>query len=131
MKNIKTSLLALLVSIFFIGNTAYASFPVKSDQKNQIKTEQSAQVSESQESISNTAGHELKVQSEDINSTKGNKGGDDKLILLLLWLFLGGFAAHRWYAGKPTVINIIFILTLGGLGIWAIIDLINILTDKF
>ncbi len=56
---------------------------------------------------------------------------DEKIILLLLWLFLGGLAAHRWYAKKPAGWNILFILTLGGLGIWAIVDLINILTDNF
>jgi hypothetical protein len=49
-----------------------------------------------------------------------------------LWFFLGWpFAAHRWYYGKPVGWNILFILTIGGLGIWAIVDLINILTDNF
>ena len=55
----------------------------------------------------------------------------EKLITLLLWFFLGGLAAHRWYVGKPTGWNILFILTAGGCGVWAIVDLINILTDKF
>lgn len=49
-----------------------------------------------------------------------------------LWFFLGWpFAAHRWYYKKPVGWNILFILTLGGLGIWAIVDLVNILTDNF
>ena len=49
-----------------------------------------------------------------------------------LWFFLGWpFAAHRWYYKKPVGWNILFILTIGGLGIWAIVDLINILTDNF
>lgn len=52
-------------------------------------------------------------------------------ITLALWWFLGIFAAHRWYRGKPAGWNILFILTLGGCGIWAIVDLINILTGKF
>ncbi|MDZ7847578.1 MAG: NINE protein [Owenweeksia sp.] len=49
------------------------------------------------------------------------------------WLFgsPGLFAAHRWYAGKPTGWNILFILTGGGCGVWAIVDLINILKQDF
>ncbi|MGK0251165.1 MAG: hypothetical protein ACI81G_000601, partial [Gammaproteobacteria bacterium] len=36
-------------------------------------------------------------------------------VALLLWLFLGGFAAHRWYLGSPVGWNILYIVTLGGL----------------
>lgn len=50
---------------------------------------------------------------------------------LLLWLFLWPFAAHRWYLGSPIGWNILFIVTFGGLGIWAIIDLIDIITEKY
>ncbi|MCF8253018.1 MAG: TM2 domain-containing protein [Bacteroidia bacterium] len=56
---------------------------------------------------------------------------DEKLILVLLCVFLGGVAAHRWYAKKPIGWNILFILTGGGCGIWWLIDLIHILTDEF
>lgn len=57
--------------------------------------------------------------------------GYDKWVAAALWFVLGLFAAHRWYAKKPVWTNILFIITLGGLGIWAIIDIINILTDNF
>ncbi len=50
---------------------------------------------------------------------------------LLLWFFLGLFAAHRWYLGSPVGWNILFILTLGGLGIWSIVDLVDIITEKY
>ncbi|TVZ52827.1 TM2 domain-containing protein [Dokdonia sp. Hel_I_53] len=56
---------------------------------------------------------------------------DRQLVAILLWLFLGGFAAHRWYLGSPIGWNILFILTLGGLGIWWIIDGIDILTGNY
>lgn len=59
------------------------------------------------------------------------RGGNDKTTLILLWVFLGGFAAHRWYAGKPVGANILFILTAGGCLVWAIIDLVKILKDEF
>ena len=49
---------------------------------------------------------------------------------LLLCLLLGGFGAHRFYVGKPLT-AILMILTLGGIGIWALIDLIVIATGGF
>ena len=49
---------------------------------------------------------------------------------LVLGLFLGGFGAHRFYAGKHgTAVAMIF--TLGGLGVWALVDLIMIASGKF
>lgn len=50
---------------------------------------------------------------------------------LLLWFFLGGFAAHRWYLGSPIGWNILFILTFGGVGVWWIIDGIDIITENY
>jgi TM2 domain-containing membrane protein YozV len=40
----------------------------------------------------------------------------------LLWLFLGGIGGHRYYLGK-TGTAIAMTLTLGGLGVWTLIDL--------
>mgnify|MGYP000747754787 CR=1 FL=1 len=39
--------------------------------------------------------------------------------------FLGGFGAHRFYVGKMGT-AVLQIVTLGGLGIWVLIDLILI-----
>jgi TM2 domain-containing membrane protein YozV len=52
------------------------------------------------------------------------------LTTLLLCIFLGGFGAHRFYTGF-TKEGVIQLLTCGGCLIWAIIDLINIITNKF
>ncbi len=49
---------------------------------------------------------------------------------ILLLVLLGGFGAHRFYVGKP-VTAILFIFTLGGLGLWGLFDLIMIVTGKF
>jgi len=54
----------------------------------------------------------------------------DWLVTLLLCLFLGGLGVHRFYTGHIGI-GIAQLLTLGGCGIWAIIDLIMIITDKF
>ena len=48
---------------------------------------------------------------------------------LLCWLF-GVFGAHRFFVGKHGT-AILMILTLGGLGIWVIIDLIILICGAF
>lgn len=48
----------------------------------------------------------------------------------LLCFFLGGFGAHRFYVGK-TGTAILMIFTLGGLGIWTLIDFIMIIVGAF
>ncbi len=53
-----------------------------------------------------------------------------KLPAFLLCFFLGGFGAHRFYVGKIGT-AILQILTLGGLGIWVLIDFIFIIIGKF
>lgn len=49
---------------------------------------------------------------------------------LLLCLLLGGLGIHRFYVGKIGT-GILMIITLGGLGIWVLIDLIMIAIGKF
>jgi TM2 domain-containing membrane protein YozV len=54
----------------------------------------------------------------------------DWLTTLLLCIFLGWLGVHRFYTGH-IVIGVIQLLTVGGCGIWALIDLIMIITDSY
>jgi len=49
---------------------------------------------------------------------------------ILICLFLGGLGVHRFWVGKIGT-GILMLLTIGGLGIWALIDLIMIICGKF
>lgn len=54
-------------------------------------------------------------------------GGYSQIVALLLCIFVGIVGAHRFYLGYTTL-GVLMIFTLGGCGIWALIDLIRILT---
>ena len=49
---------------------------------------------------------------------------------LILCILLGWLGVHRFYVGKIWT-GILMLLTLGGLGIWQLVDLIVIAVQKF
>jgi hypothetical protein len=107
--------LLLSFLVFFIGiTTASASFPVKRAAK----------------TVENTTNITTDTVDTEMTSPAVMKR-KDKTTAILLWVFLGGFAAHRWYLGSPIGWNILFILTAGFFFVGWVIDGIDIITDKY
>lgn len=52
------------------------------------------------------------------------------ILVLILCVLLGVFGVHRFYVGKNGS-GSLMLLTLGGLGIWLLVDLILIVSNKF
>jgi hypothetical protein len=91
---------------------------------NELQTElESAAASENQ---SHVIKHVEKKKSF-FSKLLGHGGGKSQVIALLLVILVGGLGIHRFYLGY-TWQGIVQLLTLGGCGIWALIDLIRIIT---
>ena len=59
-----------------------------------------------------------------------NRSQKDWLTTLLLCFFLGEFGIHSFYVGK-TGIGVVQLLTLGGCGIWWLVDFIMIVCGSY
>lgn len=111
----KIKLLLPFLAILLSYSTCYASFPVK---RTTVATTTNSQT--------------VSQSTTEILKPVVTAAAKNKWVGVALWFFLGWpFAAHRWYYQRDTLMNILFIITFAGLGIWAIVDLINMLLDKW
>ena len=62
------------------------------------------------------------------SSTKTNS--IDWLALFLLTFFVGVLGIHRFYVGKIGT-GVLMLITLGGLGVWFLVDLLLVVTGQF
>ncbi|MBN8676006.1 MAG: TM2 domain-containing protein [Chitinophagales bacterium] len=70
-----------------------------------------------------------KISSKATTAPPFGDGGKSQVIALILCALVGGLGIHRFYLGY-TWQGIVQLLTLGGCGIWALIDLIRIITGS-
>ncbi len=102
-------LLSMFAILFLSVFATYASFPVQRATSNNITTTV------------------VEKTNDDLSSPAAAAGDKSQLIALILVLFVGGIGIHRFYLGY-TWQGIVQLLTLGGCGVWALIDLIRIIT---
>jgi len=110
----KLKIILSLVALLLVTSFSYASFPVKRVATADTATE-----------INKDTATEVLVSPAAAGSQKSQG------IALLLGIFLGGLAGHKWYLGNPWYINVLFIVTLGGFGVWWVIDMIRIITGDY
>jgi hypothetical protein len=103
---IKLFLMALMLT-FGALSISYASFPVQRTTTNNVTV--------------------VENNEDELSSPAAAAEGKSQLIALILVALIGGLGIHRFYLGY-TWQGIVQLLTLGGCGIWALIDLIRIIT---
>lgn len=122
----KTKFFILLIALVSVSNLGIASFPVE-----KAKPVVTSVVTEQPTNVTSVSSQEVQAQdqvqvAEDYTSPAAG-GGKSQLIALIIAFFLGGIGIHRFYLGY-TWQGVVQLLTFGGCGIWALIDLIRIIT---
>ena len=105
-------LLSMIALLFITSFSTYASFPVEQATKNGT----------TQSTITKSINDD-----DELSSPAAAAAGKSQVTALILAVLIGGIGIHRFYLGY-TWQGIVQLLTLGGCGIWSLIDLIRIIT---
>ena len=73
---------------------------------------------------------EFDLQKEKLLNSSTTTRTTDWLTLFLITFFVGVLGVHRFYVGKIGT-GFLMLLTLGGLGVWFLVDLILVVTGQF
>ena len=73
---------------------------------------------------------EFDLQKDKLLNSSTTTSTTDWLTLFLLTFFVGVLGVHRFYVGKIGT-GFLMLLTLGGLGVWFLVDLILVVTGQF
>ena len=109
----KQTILPFFMAFFLFTLTAEASFPVKKNKSGTI--------------VVNSVDTVDKASTTVVAAASSGKSQTTAIILAVL---IGGLGIHRFYLGY-TWQGVVQLLTFGGLGIWALIDMIRIITGDF
>ncbi|WP_284651316.1 TM2 domain-containing protein [Flavobacterium terrisoli] len=103
--------LSMIALLLVSGTASYASFPVQSNTS----------------TVASVNAPAVEKNKEELSSPAAAGAGKSQIIALVLCALVGGLGIHRFYLGY-TWQGIVQLLTLGGCGIWALIDLVRIIT---
>lgn len=125
MKKFITATLFMLTLAIMSATVSYSAFPILSKKVTTTSVATSANTATNMPQQTITATDLSKASTPVAPAPAGS--GKSQIVALILVLLVGGLGIHRFYLGY-TWQGIVQLLTAGGCGIWALIDLIRIIT---
>jgi TM2 domain-containing membrane protein YozV len=119
----KIRLLLVILGFFFVSQVGFSSFPTEKKEITE-KVDKSNATSKELKKLKEADSKKVTVEETPYTSPASGKS---QLIALILAFVVGVLGVHRFYLGYTTI-GIIQLLTLGGCGVWTLIDLIRIIT---
>ena len=121
----KTKFLIFSMLFTLASGVMFASFPVQ--KKETVTHVSQTQTSEAQQLLTQDLNQVETLSEASEYESPAAESGKSQLIALILVIVVGGLGIHRFYLGY-TWQGVVQLLTLGGCGIWTLIDLIMIAT---